>query len=121
MCIGIPMQVRQGGFGYATCEGMGMTREVDTLLVGEQPPGTWLLVFINSAREVLSESEAKKIIDAVTAVDSLMQQPGQMPAGQLDHLFADLVNREPPKPPSLLELEQQQQPLVNPRSGDQGE
>ena len=39
MCIGIPMQVIASGFGYARCQGLGMTREVETLLVGDQPVG----------------------------------------------------------------------------------
>ena len=100
---------------------LSMTREVDTLLVGEQTPGTWLLVFMTSAREVLSETEAAKITDAVTAVDTLMQQPGQAAGHELDHLFADLVDREPPKPPSLLELEKQQRASTNNQSGRNGE
>ncbi len=106
MCIGIPMQVIESGFGYARCEGMGMTREVETLLVGEQPPGTWLLVFLNSAREVLSAADAKKISDAVQAVDLVMQTPADVDSNSLDTLFADLIEREPPKPASLLALEQ---------------
>ncbi len=106
MCIGIPMRVIESGFGYARCEGMGITREVETLLVGEQPPGTWLLVFLNSAREVLSAADAKKISDAVQAVDLVMQASNNVDSNNLDALFADLIEREPPKPASLLALEQ---------------
>ena len=101
MCIGIPMQVVSAGFGYALCKGMGIEREVDTLLVGEQPPGTWLLVFLNSAREVLSAEEAKKITDAVSAIDQIMASPNTATSQAFDHLFADLVDREPVKPASL--------------------
>ncbi len=115
MCIGIPMQVKESGFGYALCEGMGISREVDTLLVGEQPVGTWLLVFLNSAREVLSEEDARRITDAVQAVDMVMQNDGRqfsesgMDMQSIEALFADLVDREPPKPESLLALEASQQ------------
>ena len=56
------MQIISSDFGFAVCEGMGITREVDTMLVGEQPPGTWLLVFLQSAREILSEQDAKKYL-----------------------------------------------------------
>ena len=113
MCIGLPMQIVASGFGYATCEGMGMTREVDTLLVGDQPPGTWVLVFLNSAREVISEQDAMKITDAVSAVEQVMNNdPGISSSGMdmsvIDALFADLVDREPPKPPSLMALETEQ-------------
>ncbi len=110
MCIGIPMQVIQTGFGFALCKGMGIQRKVDTLLVGEQPPGTWLLVFLNSAREVLSESDARKISDAVSAINLVMDQaPGTssdgLPEQTIEALFADLIDREIPKPDSLLALE----------------
>lgn len=112
MCIGIPMKVIESGFGYAQCEGMGVTRQVDTLLVGTQPPGTWLLVFLNSAREVLTAEEAAKISDAVKSVDHIMSSnisSGPLSTEVIDSMFSDLVNREPPKPPSLIALEQEQE------------
>ena len=105
MCIGIPMQVKSCGSGYAVCEGMGMQRQVETLLTGDQPVGTWLLVFLDSAREVLSETDAQKITQAVQAVNQVMQNPHQQDNNAFDTLFADLVDREPPKPPSLIALE----------------
>ena len=109
MCIGIPMQVIESGFGYALCEGMGLQRQVDTLLVGEQPAGTWVLVFLNSAREVLNEQDAHKIRDAVRAVDLIMSNSSlsqdRLDDNSIDALFADLIDREPPKPESLLALE----------------
>ena len=96
MCIGLPMQVVSHEGGYALCEGMGEQRQVDTLLVGEQPVGSWLLVFLNSAREVLSEERAKQISDALQAVNMAMQgETG------VSHLFADLADREPQLPPHL--------------------
>lgn len=93
MCIGIPMQVVETGDGYAWCEGMAQRRLIDTLLVGNQPVGTWLLVFLEAAREVLTATDAARITDAVMAVNRVMQ--GE--AG-IDHLFADLLDREPPLP-----------------------
>ena len=114
MCIGLPMQVIKSTQGFAQCEGMGMQREVDTLLVGDQPPGTWFLVFLNSAREIISEEQAKKISDAVRAVDLVMNDPGQLSSdglnnASIDALFADLIDREPQKPPSLIAFEKSQQ------------
>jgi hydrogenase expression/formation protein HypC len=105
------MQVIESGFGYARCEGMGLQREVETLLVGEQPPGTWLLIFLDSAREVLSEEDAARITDAVKAIDLVMQQDGSpsqsaLPDESIEALFADLIDREIPKPDSLIALEQ---------------
>ena len=113
MCIGIPMQIRETGPGTALCEGMGLSRQVDTLLVGDQPPGTWLLVFLNSAREVLSTEDAAKISNAVKAVDMVMNQQGSVSSEgftmqNIEALFADLIDREPQKPDSLIALEKQQ-------------
>jgi len=110
------MQIKEKSFGYAKCEGMGITREVDTLLVGDLPIDTWVLVFLKSAREVLSEENAKKISDAVKAVDLIMEADSGISTNGLNHdsieaLFADLVNREPPKPPSLIAFEQSQEKI----------
>lgn len=96
MCIGIPMQVRSWEGSHAWCEGMGEARRVDTLLVGPQAPGTWLLVFLDSAREVLPAARAAEITAAVAAVGRAMAGDAD-----IDHLFADLVDREPPLPDFL--------------------
>jgi len=103
MCIGIPMQVIEARFNSALCEGLGLRREVDTLLVGEQAPGTWLLVFLDSAREVLDAGEAHRISQALRALETVMS--GQSDSSSLATLFADLIDRDPPKPPSLLARE----------------
>ncbi len=96
MCIGLPMQVTDVGSGFAWCEGMGERRKVSTLLVDAQPVGSWLLVFLDTAREVITAEEATRIADALKAVSLTM-------AGEtgVDHLFADLVGREPPLPEFL--------------------
>ncbi len=96
MCIGIPMRVAEVGQGYAWCEGRDGRRRVDTLLVGEVLVGTWLLVFLGSAREVLQADEARRIGDALEALNLAMQ--GET---SVDHLFADLVEREPQLPDFL--------------------
>ncbi|MBT3045769.1 MAG: HypC/HybG/HupF family hydrogenase formation chaperone [gamma proteobacterium symbiont of Ctena orbiculata] len=96
MCIGVPMRVLSTQPGYALCEGMGETRLVDILLVGEQPIGSWLLVFLDTAREVLSEEGAREITQALQALDLAIG--GER---DIDHLFSDLVNREPQLPPHL--------------------
>jgi len=96
MCIGIPMQVVETGEGYAWCEGRGERQCIDTLLVGDQPVGTWLLTFLGGAREVLSAEEAARIGDAVQAVMRVMQGDAD-----IDHLFADLIDRQPQLPGSV--------------------
>ena len=97
MCIGIPMQITSIEAGHAWCEGMGERKRIDTLLTGEQPVGTWVLTFMDSAREVLSEEDAQHITNAVQAVNLAMQ--GET---DVEYLFADLVNREPQLPDFLL-------------------
>lgn len=96
MCIGLPMQVTDVGSGFAWCEGMGERRKVSTVLVEEQPVGSWLLVFLDTAREVITAEEAMRIADALKAVSLTMTgETG------VDHLFADLVGREPQLPDFL--------------------
>ncbi len=96
MCIGIPMQVLEVEGMRALCEGMGRRQHVDTLLIDTPEPGDWVLVFLNSAREIIDEAQAKTIADALTAVNLAL-------AGEtsLDHLFPDLANREPELPEFL--------------------
>ncbi|WP_305800133.1 HypC/HybG/HupF family hydrogenase formation chaperone [Thiolapillus sp.] len=126
MCIGIPMQIKEVGFGHAVCEGMGMRREVDTLLIGEQPVGSWVLVFLNSAREVLSPEDAAKISSAIRAVNMVMENGDSVSSGALDNtsieaLFADLIDREPPKPDSLLALEAEREARLQTEAGATGD
>lgn len=100
MCIGIPLQVIESGTGYAVCgtgEGGDVEpRRIDTLLVGEQPVGTWLLTFLDTAREVLSDEHAARIRDALRAVELAMRGEG---GGY--GLFDDLEGREPQLPAFL--------------------
>lgn len=102
MCIGIPMQVIKSGEAYALCQSRDgeQQQQVDTLLVGDLPVGSWVLVFLGSAREVLDELTAHQITDALSALDIAMHSAD--PHHQsIDHLFADLVDREPQLPDFL--------------------
>ncbi len=96
MCIGIPMQVAGVRSRYALCHANGESREVDMALVGEQPAGTWVLVFLDAAREVISAEDAARIGDALQALALVVQ--GET---NVDHLFADLIGREPELPDHL--------------------
>ncbi len=69
MCIGIPMQVIAVEPGHAVCNGRGETRRVRTVLVGHVEPDDWLLVFIDSAQEVITVERAQEI----NATMNLMQ------------------------------------------------
>ena len=61
------------------------------LLVGPQEPGTWVLNFLGSAREVLSADDARKINDALDALEAVMSGDEEV---DIDAHFADLAGRE---------------------------
>jgi hydrogenase expression/formation protein HypC len=96
MCVGLPMQAIECWPGGALCRARDGDHCIDTSLIGEVEPGTWLMVFLGAAREVLSPQEAKRSADALEALEMAMRgETG------FDHLFADLVGREPQLPPYL--------------------
>jgi hydrogenase expression/formation protein HypC len=98
MCIGRPLRVVEAREFSALCAGADGAQEiVDMSLVGPQPTGTWVLVFLGHARTVLDPEEAERIGDALAALDSVMR--GEAP--DVDRLFADLVNGEPGLPAHL--------------------
>lgn len=97
MCIGIPMQVVRCHDLLALCEAEGEQQTVDMSLVGELPPGSWVLVFLGAAREHISAQRAKETADAVSALRSVMRGD----TVDLDSLFADLVQAEPQLPEHL--------------------
>lgn len=88
MCVGIPMQVIECGPAYAICDCAGERREINMMLVGEQPPGTWLLVFIDAAREIITSEDVRKISDALSSLNAIMNGGG----GNVDVLFADIIS-----------------------------
>jgi len=96
MCIGLPMQVVEPGPHFSLCRMDGEMRSIDMSLVGEQPAGTWLLVFLNAAREVITAEYAAQIGDALKALSLVLS--GET---SVDHLFADLIGREPELPEHL--------------------
>jgi hydrogenase assembly chaperone HypC/HupF len=120
MCIGFPMRVIEGDGVAAVCEGRGPSpgldpgsgrgpstgsgrgarERIDMLIVGAQPPGTWVLAFHGAARRVLTETEALQTLDALDALGiALQEHDGGREA--VDALFADLVDREPQLPEHL--------------------
>lgn len=96
MCIGIPMQVLETGEYNALCRAPDGPRIIDTRLVGRQPVGAWLLVFLHAAREVIDADRAAQIQDALQALEQAMNGDTD-----LDRWFPDLANREPQLPDFL--------------------
>lgn len=97
MCLGVPMQVIRCEGEKALCIEGEQELWVDTSLVGQQAPETWLLVFLGAAREVIDPLKARQMKDALRAVAAVMS--GQ--TADIDSLFADLAEREPQLPPHL--------------------
>jgi hydrogenase expression/formation protein HypC len=95
MCIGIPMRVIESASGWAWCDDGHDRHWVDLRLIGEQPPGVWVLVFLGAAREVMTETHALRVRDALVAMQVAIT------GGSIDHLFADLIGREPELPEHL--------------------
>ncbi len=105
MCIGVPMQIESGdgvtalGVAHAA-DGRSDRQRLDMLIVGPQPPGTWVLAFHGAARRVLDPREAQQLRDALAALQVALAGEADA-AAAIDVLFADLVER-PPQLPSHL-------------------
>jgi len=99
MCIGIPLQVVSGDEQVAECAAGGRSERLNMLLVGAQPPGTWVLAFQGSALRVMPEEEALQTRAALAALDAALA--GDAGQQDFDLYFADLAAREPELPPHL--------------------
>lgn len=95
MCVGIPMQVVACEGLAAKCISRDRAETVDLALTGPLEPGTWVLVFLGAAREVLTLEAADQITRALDGLQSLMN------GGDLGDAFADLEARSPSLPPHL--------------------
>ncbi len=96
MCVGIPMRIVGAEPGLAVCEGRGRRAQVSMLLSGDQPVGTWILVYQGSAVRTMTADEAAETGAALDALEAAL-------AGEvdLDGYFGDLSRREPQLPPHL--------------------
>ena len=98
MCIGRPLRILETHDFSALCvDPNGAQESIDMTLLGAQPVGTWVLVFLGHARSVLDPDSALHIHDALAALNDVMR--GETP--DINRLFADLVDREPQLPDHL--------------------
>ncbi|MDR3494884.1 MAG: HypC/HybG/HupF family hydrogenase formation chaperone [Ancalomicrobiaceae bacterium] len=95
MCLGLPMTVIEGDAVSALCARGSDLRRVSMLLIGQQPAGTSVLVHIDSAVRVLEPEEARLISEAIDGLAAALE------GRDFEHLFADLIDREPELPPHL--------------------
>lgn len=73
MCIGIPMRVVEGGTVTALCEGRGARLHVNMMMVGDCPPGSWVLSFLGVARDRLTDAEAREINRTLDELESVLR------------------------------------------------
>ena len=72
MCVGTPVKIIQSGEFVSLCQGRNGQENVNMMLIGAQPEGTWVLNFLGSAREVLSEQDALNIDKALDGLSAIM-------------------------------------------------
>ncbi len=87
MCIGIPVQIIEAGEFMAQAKGRNGIQAVNMMLIGSQPVGTWVLNFLGSAREVISEQDAININKALDGLEAIMQGEQDV---DVDHYFPGL-------------------------------
>ena len=73
MCIGVPMRVLECGGATALCEGRGERRRINMLMVGDRPPGSWVMTFLGAARDVLSEEDAAEINRTLDEIEAILR------------------------------------------------
>ena len=96
MCIGIPMVVIACREDTGECEGRGRREQINFMLLGEQPPGTWVLAFQGTALRTMTALEAEQTGRALDALDAVAGGEGN-----LDRFFVDLTGRAPELPAHL--------------------
>ncbi len=72
MCIGVPVQIIEAEDLMALCRGRNGEERVNMMLIGPQPEGSWVLNFLGSAREVISEDDAININKALDGLTEIM-------------------------------------------------
>jgi hydrogenase expression/formation protein HypC len=87
MCVGIPAQVIEAGEFVARCRSRNGVEMINMMLTGSQPVGTWLLTFLGSAREVISEEDARHIDQALDGLSAIMSSDADI---DVDHYFPGL-------------------------------
>jgi hydrogenase expression/formation protein HypC len=91
------MRVVSAEGAEAWCEGRGQRLRLNMLPVGPQPAGTWIMAYLNSARDVITEEQAAQVNDALDALEAALRGD----TSNLDAFFPDLANREPELPAHL--------------------
>ena len=89
MCVGIPAQIIEAGDFVARCRTRNGEERINMMLTGPQPAGTWLLTFLGSAREVISEEDARNIDKALDGLSAIMSEDADI---DVAHYFPGLAD-----------------------------
>jgi hydrogenase expression/formation protein HypC len=87
MCVGIPALVLDDGDLVTRCRTRNGEEQINLMLTGPQPAGTWLLTFLGSAREVITEQDARHIDQALDGLSAIMSGEEEI---DVDHYFPDM-------------------------------
>ena len=87
MCLGVPVQIIESGEFMSLCRGLNGDEQVNMMLTGPQPEGSWVLNFLGSAREVLSQEDAMNINKALQGINAIMMGETDI---DIDHYFPGL-------------------------------
>ncbi len=87
MCVGIPALVLEDGDFIARCRTRNGEEQINLMLTGPQPAGTWLLTFLGSAREIITEQDARQIDQALDGLSAIMSGEEEI---DVDHYFPDM-------------------------------
>ncbi len=87
MCVGVPLQIIESAECMARGRGRNGEEQVNMMLIGAQPAGTWVLSFLGSAREVISAEDAENINKALDGLTAIMQGESEI---NIDDYFPGL-------------------------------
>lgn len=76
MCLAIPMRVLESDGVTALCEGRGEQQRINLLMVGDCPPGSWVMAFLGFARQRLEEADAALMNEALDGLEAALRSDG---------------------------------------------
>jgi len=78
MCMGVPMEVVEVDGFLARCQALGSTRDVNLMLLGDEPvkPGDHVLVHLGMAVRTLTPEEVKDLWEVMGQLEAPEDNPG---------------------------------------------
>ena len=91
MCIGVPAKILEINGFMARCKSRYGEHDVNTILIDEVKKGDWIVVFMESAREKITEEYARTLNLALDAVEKAGNEDED---NNWQKAFADIIARE---------------------------